>query len=198
MSEEQRRIGKIWVKGIDYKTDKVFAEQPYIGVNRINVFVGRNNSGKSRFVRGIFSTDFDKNLLNDCVASPDAIDFVNALLRVYSENPSEEIISANKISELKSFRYGVVDVVSDMHEMLMATSMNKIQGMRSYGNPQSNKLLRALRPIFEIFDYNYKKLRLDRFYIPSLRGMRLLSEGAEDPYLKKLLMIIFQVRPMAW
>jgi len=140
---------------------------------------------KAGLLEAFFSADFNKNLLNDCVASSDAIDFVDKFLKAFSENPSKEIFDADKISDLNSFRYGVVDVVSEMYGRLRATNLNKVQGMRSYGNYHSDALLRAVKPIFEKFDYNYKELRLDRFYIPTLRGMRLLSEGAEDPYLKK-------------
>lgn len=185
MSEEQRRIGKIWVKGIDYQTDKVFADQPYIDVSRINVFVGRNNSGKSRFVRSLFAADFRTEVLSDCVASRDLIDFAGAILMALAKYPTTVFFDDSKTLLMQRLGYNVVSVVEDMYNTLRSVNFSKIQNMQSYGDYSANKFFTTVKPIFTRFNYNYQGFNVGRFYVPTLRGMRLLAEGAEDPYLKK-------------
>lgn len=185
MPQEQRRIGKIWVKGIDYKTDKVCAAQLYIDVGQINVFVGRNNSGKSRFVRGLFSADFRRDVLIDCAAGRDLIDLSGLILSTLSKFPTNAFFNESQQVVMEQLHYNVVSAVEDMYETLRSVNFSKIQNMQSYGDYSANKFFNTVKPIFSKFNYNYQGFNVNRFYVPTLRGMRLLAVGAEDPYLKK-------------
>lgn len=184
MSEEQRRIGKIWVKGIDYKTDKVFADQPYIDVNRINVFVGRNNSGKSRFVRSVFAANIKSELLNDRIVDQKVMQSSKFFTDPNFENPVTDFIDADAMRMIKSLQYGTDSNLSGILQNLRVVE-SRINKTSWSVNPRSQMLIGKIKERLSDFNSVQKAFNIDRFYIPTLRGMRSLADGSVDPYLQK-------------
>ena len=62
-----------------YKYEKEASSGEILDFKRLNIFVGSNNSGKSRFMRSIFSSDF-----NDKTTQKD-FDYYSNLKRVYDD-----------------------------------------------------------------------------------------------------------------
>ncbi|MDU8500476.1 hypothetical protein RYB01_14995 [Pseudomonas syringae] len=91
-------IDKIWSDNIKgYKTDAVEGE--YLKLRRFNLLIGANNSGKSRLLRALFSTELSKiniglgrEFQQSCRELGDLFDLISKGRTIYGFNCSNFMV----------------------------------------------------------------------------------------------------------
>lgn len=144
-------------------------------LSKINIFVGENNSGKSRLLRYLLKTElnympcsFSIKDLNEVIEN-----IKTKMLTYFSENST---IPINEINNLNSVEY--INNSITIREQLIQLKSNIeiiIQRIDSYQPYISNGLTKIYTNEASIFDENLDILILPEFqkiYIPILRGMR--------------------------
>ncbi|WP_394780618.1 AAA family ATPase [Undibacterium sp.] len=184
---------KIWsTKLPNYSTDAGDFEKKYINLKRLNLFIGTNNSGKSRFIRNLFSSvegelHFLNKLLQDDIKT-----LISPFLVEYSE---KKTITDSYMTgaELHSFintelmEFSHLDRLINKYNQLMSAALNQSLGVH---DPERNfesvrlialKLQENGQPVL-MPESIKKRIRVQtRYYLPILRGMRPLRTSANDP-----------------
>lgn len=175
---------KIYYWGDDleqYSSDNEKDYAEIIEIKRLNFFIGKNNSGKSRFLRNLFTSNYPSNFFSHIEILKNVKRLEKFLLvKDFSEHH-------DKFSDLKEF-----------HNLFRSESKagNVIQ------------LIYFLSTIDQVFtrlplnyrsEANYKDINFsrddidklndlfqDKFYIPTLRGMRPVTDiNNKQPYLER-------------
>lgn len=165
----------------DYFTTE---EHHYIDLSRINVFIGSNNSGKSRFLRSISV----RNINYDTTTLP--IERINEFIRKVSHESTQfkEVRSysdvspifdeINRLAEIQFHNY--TENIRDRFKYLLSRefptnnrSLSDFQNLR-------DKLVSELRPLLDSFEKN-KALEY-RIYIPMTRGLRPIQVDHEGEF----------------
>ncbi|WP_133054816.1 ATP-binding protein, partial [Niastella populi] len=168
----------------EYKVETQ-SERLLSNLSQINIFVGKNNSGKSRFLRKLFSQEDLKFLSN--VIDLASIDGVIANLK-------EEVIKTSSLlseEHSKGIRQ-IVERLDSFNYLRTYTDFNKIdqtissiykfldQNIQSIGLPR-NDILDVIRRFEAYFKENnlatngVKHFKFERIYMPTLRGLRPLQ-----------------------
>ncbi|MDD5773995.1 MAG: AAA family ATPase [bacterium] len=158
----------------------------------INLFVGANNTGKSRFLRNIFNNEFMFNTNNF-----NATTYNNYLKKIKIDIKESSFIGRVRVNGAE-FR-GILDInyFDGCHEYkneIFPPDMGEVKRLKSlleelkkaYGledakrpedkiNDAHNFAEKCLNEL-NIFEFEYKK----RFYVPVLRGMRPLTSSFND------------------
>ncbi|WP_347790109.1 AAA family ATPase [Solibacillus sp. CAU 1738] len=171
-------------------------------LSKVNIFVGSNNSGKSRFLRGIFATDNKISFMppEEMVDVKKyyniLIDFMDEIISAITKNSLEgigklevnQLINDIKESEhtpflkedrdLFSHFYRLIDQINELNN----SSPVSIKSSVSVGANTRNQVITNLKTL--INDYQSKiseitpsgrsnyKINFKRVYIPTLRGLR--------------------------
>lgn len=200
----------------NYECPQLDDRNAITNLSRVNVFIGPNNSGKSRFLRTLFSdknfqfysSDFDANKINNCVSV--IMDLKDVLkeksgLR-FSYSGAEEEFDNNwttipyiKINqEVSSFFPNYKSRIDMAWHKIIFTK-------RDFDDVIAEKYGEFNKAWTDLYDEIKKNLSVDfktrykRYYIPMLRGLRpiqLLDEGkvfdsTKDPYLYRTVIDYF-------
>ncbi|NWK74185.1 AAA family ATPase [Acinetobacter sp. SwsAc6] len=192
-----------WAENLEnYSSDNDVSYDEIIEIKRLNFFIGKNNAGKSRFLRKLFMTrqhfkyyqkfDLSKEL-------KDLIDFINAnnfrRPRVYDNDRQwytdgktdvtvrDKFGIESKLSELNSLSFQfdrVYEIVRDTKSVLNNYELNPINqnhNLKDLVQRLENKITRIeLQPFFSN----------EKLYIPILRGMRPVTEQQNrQPYIER-------------
>jgi predicted ATP-dependent endonuclease of OLD family len=188
-------IGKLYLNDKEYQeyilenTDKCVDS-----LNRINVFIGQNNSGKSRFLRKLFSDskfefDLKKSDFKDLVGLiNEKYDEVKQLLyNVHVTEADQTLSTIEKVVKSISGKFKIDKVKNDLQEVKnLSTYYITLKGYGGWSNypniisgtdpsriiPNINRIgyeiSNKLNQLFsEDFDFKF-----ERIYIPILRGLR--------------------------
>lgn len=171
-------------------------------LSKVNIFVGSNNSGKSRFLRGIFAIDKSLSFMppQEMVDVEKyyniLIDFMDAIISAITKSSFEgignlnvnELISDIKISELTPFLKEEGDLFGHFHklvnEIIELNSSSSVTLKSSMGGAANARdpVIANLKALLN--DYQSKigeitpsgrtsyKINFKRVYIPTLRGLR--------------------------
>lgn len=172
-------------------------------VSKINIFVGSNNSGKSRFMRHLsMQADFDIKKENLEKLSSIILEKINYLIGKFDSYGLLDTgtISVEYLKTAHSLLTNTLNTNSDKYEELRNsfTKWSKISGMGGYTSrgsmPHRNlehlpKIIRdtsleALELINNIPIYS-EATNPKKVYIPTLRGLRPLDNAHTDFYLDK-------------
>ncbi len=182
-------------------------------LSKINIFIGTNNSGKSRFLRYLFAnqfsllpSDFDLKTLDDIIA-----DCKNQLAGIFEHNGVSEYGGINptlshynpsgliKPNDLfvKPFLAELTKLISIQPRANYAhipgrdVSLNTekfAQLLREIGNTTKEKLVAQLGNLSPELSYSFEKV-----YIPTLRGLRpFTTNEGEDQYQERTLQDYFK------
>lgn len=192
-------IPKIWVSDLpEYSVDTPSGKG--MRLDRLNLLVGPNNSGKSRFLRSLFSTPMPalsigfgeeyRSLMSDLGGTLDAMknqpkadnkDWT-ALIDAYDDECVEVLKFKDKLQEL--YRVGRDAINPNVSMMGSAPQIwNEIR--RANRREALNDALESL------FEYAGGCDQFRRFYVPILRGMRPLEVG-KDLYLERTIKDYFE------
>lgn len=194
-----------WAESLDdYAADNEADYDKIIEIKRLNFFIGRNNAGKSRFLRAAFSSqsnidDFttlnidstlsdiaDINISNceRAVCSRDGRSSWSSSSRIKCNHTDDKEIINNRIQKIKA---------SSFNQKIYSASIEKfIEEIHTYQNTQTNE--NPFKENIKILKYAMKGSRLKNFnkkyYIPVLRGMRCfqlyeINSTSVTPYLQR-------------
>ncbi|MBU3198322.1 AAA family ATPase [Clostridium estertheticum] len=176
---------------INYKFSS--KEKGISNISKINIFIGSNNSGKSRYLRNIFLD----NELKFNIGTKEINDY-NIFIEMLNKEINEIFKNTNifQVGKIKADNSLVkVDYVveNDNNAELFSNLMSNLKNVKesdgvtqgSYGAYSANEICKRLNSIPDkyIEDFNYRgfkeilfKKKFKRIYIPILRGLRKLGE----------------------
>lgn len=197
---------KIWsTKLSDYQCSDTQGKRQ-IGINKFNLFIGPNNSGKSQFIRALFQSKSSQELKYFDMDDLSRVNEIIAnVLKAYQsvDEWMEKTFPRNQLNEL-------IEIVAKSNSDLAVLHtqynnfMSTLEGM-AYSGTYPNENVRKfattvagakkrgeeykLPPILSV-DRKAKQ----RYYIPILRGMRPYQEiEKKDPYLNRTVQDYFDV-----
>ena len=173
-------------------------------LSRVNVFIGPNNSGKSRFLRTLFS---DKELSFQQKGLQNEMHENNVRLSILRQNIIQALgdneirfdngVGLHNVEQLKVFPYlKMNDEIDGILKNNLSTIEYLIRNIKenaynSYRITQNitQELGRLKNGITAIIDASNKK-KYERYYIPILRGLRPIAglhiwhdfDGSKNPY----------------
>lgn len=171
-----------WAENLDgYSSDNEQDQDQTIEIKRLNFFIGKNNAGKSRFLRSLFLNNYPSNFYN------------NLTLRKNIKSLKENIF------QIESFSYSTTksDLQRYIKELFRDLNDNNTDQL-TFLNSSINQILNRDSKISSLFpDFQQTELtkenvtQLDqlfikKFHIPILRGMRPVTELAnKQPYIER-------------
>lgn len=174
-----------WAENLENYTSDNDSETGYdevIEIKRLNFFIGKNNAGKSRFLRELFRTPQGQQLYNSLQFRKLQV-FKNKLLqsKKYSQADTYYMHFLNAVNEIKPSNIGSVNSyfpnVLDYLSRFGQLSALYPNGNRSVATAEfSREIEENLNPIFT----------KSKFYIPILRGMRPVTDQEnKQPYIER-------------
>lgn len=160
-------------------------------LSRINIFIGTNNSGKSRLLRELFAR-------SDYKFSPNSLDFSEFLSSVkkavqelkmlpkYSQETYVKLISILENSPstlLYDFQLKHNISTHEIIELFNKEYSTAVQWYKARGyaiSPQFNDILTIREKYFDAYDnviseFNSREIDIKRYYIPTLRSLKDIS-----------------------
>lgn len=183
----------IKINDINYKFKTWDIETEINWLNKINIFVGQNNSGKSRFLRSIFSSkinfkykNFDLFILNKycdevinlCTTnSHHGSDFDS--IKITAHNLKKEYLSSwSDIGTLKN-SFNTINTEVDRFFSWWRVYQHKVD----FGNIYKNKI----KPLIADSFFDVKIKEYTKVYIPMLRGLKNpIKWNKKDLYLDRV------------
>lgn len=182
-----------WAEDLEnYKSDNEPDYNQVIQIKRLNFFIGRNNAGKSRFLRSLFTNQIQIKWYQD-------LNFLKVV----------QIIE-NKIITLKNDPYSTINsdvnhCLKELRKELLKDNSHQIIGIyKNLLNMIDSKI--ALKTHFsalssvsvedsiEAIDQEKLNSFSSKFYIPTLRGMRPTSnQDGSTPYIDRTIKDYFTV-----
>ena len=166
-------------------------------LSKINIFVGENNSGKSRFLRSIVAeNELEFSPINhDFYPIARGIPCLKGNMDYLLNRPSvlHELNELKKlIDEIEDFKFlkpnsrivfdlaKIYDYLDNLRQTYPSSSIKDI----NYSNNDIFRLISAFNGCFEDLKRPIKEVNLDyefkKIYIPTLRGLRPVNYGDED------------------
>ncbi len=162
----------------------------YIECSRLNLLIGPNNSGKSRFARTLMTSDdselfvYDKNTANKLKEQ------YQFILDLYQDNITDSGINGNVLQSFikeKPFSKSELNkVFSAIRHLIIEASdrnRNRSGGQHPHIYPAIQRHVRDSGYEIPTDELNIKNK--NQYYIPILRGMRPLNTGNNDVYLER-------------
>ncbi len=168
------------------------------GLSNLNIFIGENNSGKSRFIRSFFSND-TFNVENDSKTKlklfSEKINYVKKLyesdkhILIYTKRPGDLALKIDELigilSEMSTYVVNNFDEIdytnfnNNMTDVInkFITSVKNINKIELHVNRLSNDIIEESEKLihFLIDEINFQKPPMNlknKYYIPVLRGHR--------------------------
>lgn len=187
-------IDKIWsddIKG--YKTDA--AEGEYLKLRRFNLLIGSNNSGKSRLLRSLFSSDLNKihvglgrEFQQTCRELGELFDWVSKGKTIHGFNCANFMAlydgQCRSVGEINSTINSLVKLTADAANISLS-----VRGADSNDFYYVQDIVRSKSPVEAVSNVrraSQETANLKRHYIPILRGMRPLQDN-KDLFLDRTL-----------
>jgi len=172
-----------WAENLEnYSSDNDTKYDEVIEIKRLNFFIGKNNAGKSRFLRNLFQTNKGQQLYTS-LQFRNLLSFRKKLIQSknYGERDTYYLQFLNAVNEIKPSNIG--SAKSNFSSALNSLSrFGQLSGLLSNNNKAqaeasfSQEIEQNLNPIFT----NTK------FYIPILRGMRPVTDQQnKQPYIER-------------
>lgn len=196
-------IQKLFLKNVEnYEFSEVREANELDNLSKINIFVGSNNSGKSRYVRNIFdqsSYSFIPTNLNIGEVNSLFADFRSEILSTVSKYGVIEygsiVSESNKFKELKYIEekneyilqfLSLLNELSNLKGELVVTSRSSYS-FHSYSALNSdinNIAAEYLEKFISVVKNSDRTYKFKKVYIPALRGLRPF-DGNHDHYLSR-------------
>lgn len=179
-----------WAENLEgYTSDNEKEYNQVIEIKRLNFFIGKNNAGKSRFLRNIFSTQLTFEKLNFITCYNE----LEGLLVIVNElNASSINIGNSHGSHFKAqLLANVTNILNanifprDQFQSIFTQNFNQIKQYTYTIDP--SKLNEITQKIQNYLDVFYKQFSfIEKIYIPILRGMRPVTElSNKHPYIER-------------
>lgn len=180
-----------WAENVDnYTSDNEKDYDKVIEIKRLNFFIGKNNAGKSRFLRSTFTSNIKFHDINFLSLDEEIIRLKEAVTDVYPQNIGfqhqyggnlrEELLRL--IDELTNSKKTTSPI---NFKKLIDLNIPQIQMFYDVNNQEKfNLILKEYHSNSRKF-YDRHSFK-DKFYIPILRGMRPVTDiENEQPYIER-------------
>ena len=180
-----------WAKRIDsYTSDNREDDNKTIEIKRLNFFIGKNNAGKSRFLRSLFTSSLN-------IKDNNFYDLTTEMKKLEElvKKSNLDIIVNNTINS--SYRGDLLALIKHIIEtppfpknIYKQHVLENLAHIRKYRFDRSDSLTNEIAAIDLIIEKNEAKLsastEIDKKYIPILHGMRpVTDEKNKLPYLER-------------
>ncbi|WP_151816264.1 AAA family ATPase [Acinetobacter seifertii] len=180
-----------WAERIDsYTSDNRDDYDKILEVKRLNFFIGKNNAGKSRFLRSLFTSSLN-------IKDNNFYDFTTELknLEKLLENSNGDILMNNNFSY--SYRTDLSKLISHLiktpkfpQNLYKKQFLENFSNIRKYSFRGSKSFSNSIAEIDLILEKNENILTnttdIDKKYIPILRGMRPVTDiENKHPYIER-------------
>jgi len=187
----------------NYSTEESGEHNVISSMSLVNIFIGANNSGKSRFLRSLFALKefkyntkrYNANTFNDflkdfngeyiAVFPPD----VKAIGDLQPDYLQHLLDSERRFIDQRDVLYKIVEQTLQNFASSLTSARITNKNNEHESNEQSILLVSQLRGIGEKFQKRFMEIEFDpdldnekRYYIPILRGMRPFDSGQTNPY----------------
>lgn len=179
-----------WANNVDdYISDICPENGKAIKVKRINLFIGKNNAGKSRFLRNLFQSE--ETLQNHNF--PDLRSSFSELKKIVVTHHNNQIWENNTNST--DTRQNLINLIEEMESYPIFPKNDYeikytkiIEVLSRFTIATTNKYLEQIRYIKNIVSNYYAEIRqlteTRKYYIPVLRGMRPVTDQQDiHPYI---------------
>lgn len=186
-----------WAENLEgYHSDNEKDYDQIIEIKRLNFFIGKNNAGKSRFLRNLFSSHELLSTVPYLKINPDIIENINKYknnisAKIYIGNPKNSSAKEIGISELNKqidiltsqitqyFHYSNQVALKNIYEKLLTYFFKNHWG--ESGFIFSESILAIEKELKYQNDINM--ISVEKSYIPILRGMRPVTDiEFQQPY----------------
>ncbi|QNX07573.1 ATP-binding protein [Acinetobacter seifertii] len=171
-----------------YSSDNEEDYGEIIEIKRLNFFIGKNNSGKSRFLRNLFISDYPSNFF----------------IHIEILKNLKKLQSLLLIKNFYEHREKFIEL-ENLYNSFLEDTKNGVSNQLIYYLSRIEQILANLplnyRSEVDYKDINYSQhdidslniLFQDKFYIPTLRGMRPVTDiNNKQPYLERAQKDYFQ------
>lgn len=177
-----------WAEDIkSYTSDNLKEYNKIIEIKRLNFFIGKNNAGKSRFLRNIFSTAttsqrYQINLFRQLLSISYELEFNKKYEYLKTQQAYHDFYA--QMNALQDTMRHSGESAADQFRFCLE-HLNKMNLLNAFGlNQHPNNLRNNFREQYqESLDVN---IDFKKFYIPTLRGMRPVTEiENKQPYIER-------------
>lgn len=177
-----------WAEDIkSYTSDNLKEYNKIIEIKRLNFFIGKNNAGKSRFLRNIFSTAttsqrYQINLFRQLLSISYELEFNKKYEYLKTQQAYHDFYA--QMNALQDTMRHSGESAADQFRFCLE-HLNKMNLLNAFGlNQHPNNLRNNFREQYqESLDVNIDS---KKFYIPTLRGMRPVTEiENKQPYIER-------------
>lgn len=185
---------KIWSHHLsEYESEKKIDNRSFINLRKINLFIGQNNSGKSRLLRKLFNSKPDELFFHTNDATEKFRPSIQPLINLIQPTIDYSYITGHDFHKLfgagEFLHYSDIEAIFSRYQTLIDNLFNNFTSIG--GNSAANNYT-ALKRNFNATtrkksDYDKKSLvdsiiPSSQYYIPILRGMRPLGGNSSDHY----------------
>ncbi|NNP75579.1 AAA family ATPase [Acinetobacter sp. Ac_3412] len=179
-----------WAENLENYSSDIDEEAPFsIEIKKLNFFIGKNNSGKSRFIRSFFKTQ--KYTIQD-FSFPDLTNIFNELKELiprYSENIS---INDSSSRDTRNLVLRLIDNVIEFplfpknkYKENYTNIISRLETVKTDYKKDFEKKVRDIQGLVNDYETTIE-YESSKFYIPILRGMRPVTEEEnKQPYIER-------------
>lgn len=172
-----------WAESLEnYISDNEVQNDQLLEIKRLNFFIGKNNAGKSRFLRTLFMSNYPSGFYN----FPELVKNLN-ILKIRLPELEAEFGYTSSFSNIKN---NYQDLIKDLEQSKTSQLIFLNSSIKSTLERDS-KIANLFMDynFFEITDEQVSKISevfLNQFYIPILRGMRPVTDlQNKQPYIDR-------------
>ncbi|MCE6235429.1 AAA family ATPase [Acinetobacter pittii] len=172
---------------VSYNSDNLKEFDKLIEIKRLNFFIGKNNAGKSRFLRNLFSTTttshrYQIKLFRQLLSISYELEFNKEYEYLKTRQPYHDFHA--QIKALQDTMKNSVESSADQYKYCLE-HLNKMNLLNIF---EINEHLNNLRNNFREQYQESLEVNIDseKFYLPILRGMRPVTEiDNKQPYIER-------------
>lgn len=172
---------------VSYTSDNLKEFDKLIEIKRLNFFIGKNNAGKSRFLRNLFSTTttshrYQIKLFRQLLSISYELEFNKEYEYLKTRQPYYDFHA--QIKALQDTMKNSVESSADQYKYCLE-HLNKMNLLNTF---EINEHLNNLRNNFREQYQESLEINIDseKFYLPILRGMRPVTEiDNKQPYIER-------------
>ena len=180
-----------WAENLEnYSADNESAYNQVIEIKRLNFFIGKNNAGKSRFLRSVFTSNIKFTDINFISLESEMTKLKEAVTSTFSQNVGfQNQYGGNLRTELLR----LINELLTPEKTISPLSFKKLidinlpQIQKFYDSNNREKFNLILKDYLSASHEFCKRYSFEhKFYIPILRGMRPLTESINNnPYIER-------------
>lgn len=184
-----------WAENLEnYSSDNEQDYDQVIEIKRLNFFIGKNNAGKSRFLRNLFTNK--ENISS--YSSPELDNQINLFLKSFNkhyEMKANSTYGSGLKTDLLKHTYDLLQEDKSNKKQYAQALSAKINEFKKYDTVHSDSNYTEAKKLL-IKIYSDYKLKIDykyKTYIPILRWMRPVTENENrHPYIERVQKDYFQ------